>query len=89
LRAALEGLVEDLAPATPLARVQRCWPQLVTALAVAGEAAPTMMRDGVLTVTCTASVYAHELHLMTGDVIAALNAALGEEVVEALRVRSG
>lgn len=49
---------------------------------------PTALRDGVLTLTCSASVYAQELHLMGEDLIAAVNGALGEEAVSALRVRT-
>jgi predicted nucleic acid-binding Zn ribbon protein len=85
---ALEGLASRLEPATTLARVQRSWPRVSTALPVAAEGAPVALRDGTLTVACTASVYAHELHLIADDLIAALNGALGEEVVKTLRVRT-
>ena len=66
----------------------RCWPQVARALPVAAEGTPVALRDGTLTVACTASVYAHELHLIADDLIAALNGALGEEVVQKLRVRT-
>jgi predicted nucleic acid-binding Zn ribbon protein len=46
------------------------------------------MRDGVLTVTCSASVYAQELQLTSVELLAAINASLGEEAVRQLRVRS-
>jgi predicted nucleic acid-binding Zn ribbon protein len=88
LARALDGLADRLAPATTLARVQRVWPRIVAALPAAAEGTPTALREGVLSVSCSASVYAHELHLVGDDVIAALNGALGEEVVQALRVRT-
>jgi predicted nucleic acid-binding Zn ribbon protein len=86
---ALDGLTERLAPATTLARVQRVWPRVAAALPAAAEGTPAALRDGVLAVTCSASVYAHELHLIGDDVVAALNGALGEEAVRALRARTG
>jgi predicted nucleic acid-binding Zn ribbon protein len=85
----VERLVGRVAPGTPLARVQRCWPRVVTALAVAAEATPTGIHDGVLTITCSSAVYAQELHFLAAEVIASLNGALGEAVVDAVRVRSG
>jgi predicted nucleic acid-binding Zn ribbon protein len=88
LAKALDGLATRLEPATTLARVQRCWPRLVTALPAAAEGTPVALRDGTLTIACTASVYAHELHLIADDLTAALNGALGEEVVNTLRVRT-
>jgi predicted nucleic acid-binding Zn ribbon protein len=83
---ALEGLTATLAPATTLARVQEVW-ELATGPAVAAAARPTAERDGVLTVTCEAAVWAQELHMMAGDLVPALNAALGAEAVRELRCR--
>jgi predicted nucleic acid-binding Zn ribbon protein len=86
LSVALEGLTATLAPATTLARVQEVW-ELATGPAVAAAARPTAERDGVLTVTCEAAVWAQELHMMAGDLVPALNAALGAEAVRELRCR--
>lgn len=86
---AVAGLTDALSPATPLARIQRSWPEVAKALPVAQEASPTALRDGVLTVTCTAAVYAQELQLMVTDVVSAVNGALGEVLVSGLRARSG
>jgi predicted nucleic acid-binding Zn ribbon protein len=88
LGAAISELAERLAPTTPLARVQWCWAELAVALPVAAEGRPSAMRDGVLTVRCGASVYAQELQLMSGELVAAINGSLGEEAVRELRVRS-
>ena len=73
---ALAGVVEDLAPATTLARVQRVWVSAVGE-AIAREAEPVAERDGVVTVTCTSSVWAQEIELLAADLVARLNAAIG------------
>jgi predicted nucleic acid-binding Zn ribbon protein len=88
LSPALDTLTATLAPATTLARVQEAW-ELATGPAIASAARPTAERDGVLTVTCDAAVWAQELQLMAGDLVPALNAALGTETVRELRCRVG
>jgi predicted nucleic acid-binding Zn ribbon protein len=85
---AVDGLTATIAPATPLARVQGVW-ERTAGVAVAQAARPTAERSGVLTVTCTAAVWAQELSLMASELIARLNAALGDEVVRELRCRTG
>jgi predicted nucleic acid-binding Zn ribbon protein len=87
LARSLEGLVATLEPATTLARVQRVWTQ-AAGPALATAARPTAERDGVLTVTCAASVWAQELALMAGELIPRLNAELGERVIRELRCRA-
>jgi len=87
LAVAVDAFAATLAPATPLARVQRVWAQAVGA-AVAREAEPVAMRGATLTVACRSAVWAHELDLMSGEVTAALNEALGAPVVDALRCRA-
>lgn len=85
---ALGRLQSSLAPATPLAEVQRVWPQAVGEL-IAREAAPVSERGGVVTVACRASVWASELDLMAAIVIARLNAAIGRDAVKRLRCVTG
>jgi predicted nucleic acid-binding Zn ribbon protein len=87
LTAALDGLALALAPATTLARVQQVW-EPTAGPAIAAAARPTAERDGVLTVTCDAAVWAQELHLMAGDLVPALNAALGAQAIRELRCRT-
>ena len=77
----------QLAPATPLARVQRVWSDAVGE-AVAREAEPVAMRGTTLTVACDSAVWAQELDLMSHTLATALNEALGEPLVEALRCRA-
>jgi predicted nucleic acid-binding Zn ribbon protein len=88
LSAALQGLTSTLAPATTLARVQQVW-ERAAGPAIAVAARPTAEREGVLTVTCDAAVWAQELDLMAGELIARLNAALGGEPIRELRCRTG
>jgi predicted nucleic acid-binding Zn ribbon protein len=75
LAAALDTARVQWEPATLLAEVQRVWPRVVGA-AIAAEAQPTSERAGVLTVSCSASVWAQELDLMGMSIVGRLNAAL-------------
>ena len=88
LATALESLTASLAPITTLARVQEVW-ERATGPAIASAAQPVSERDGVLTVSCEASVWAQELELMAPELVRTLNAALGAELVQALRCRTG
>jgi predicted nucleic acid-binding Zn ribbon protein len=88
LSVALDTLTATLAPATTLARVQEVW-ELATGPAIAAASRPTAERDGVLTVTCDAAVWAQELHMLAGDLVPALNAALGAGAIRELRCRAG
>lgn len=86
LSMALERLDSALAPATTLARVQEVWAS-AAGPAVATAASPTAERDGVLTLTCEAAVWAQELELMAWEIIPRVNAALGSEAIRELRCR--
>jgi predicted nucleic acid-binding Zn ribbon protein len=87
LSLALDELTRDLAPATTLARVQEIW-ERTAGPAIALAARPTAERNGVLTVTCDASVWAHELDLMADELACRLNAALGADEIRELRCRT-
>ena len=88
LSAALGALTGTLAPASTLARVQEVW-ERVAGPAIAASACPTAERDGILTVTCAAAVWAQELDLMASELIVRLNAALNADSIHALRCRTG
>jgi predicted nucleic acid-binding Zn ribbon protein len=88
LGGAIDALTAQLAPATPLARVQEAW-ERAAGPAIAASARPTAEREGVLTLTCEASVWAQELDLMADQLIAALNRELGEQAIRELRCRTG
>ena len=75
LAVALDQVRDDLAPATLLAEVQRVWPEAVGET-IAGEAKPTAERGGVVTISCSASVWAQELDLMAPVLLERLNASL-------------
>jgi predicted nucleic acid-binding Zn ribbon protein len=81
------ALVDGLAPVSGLAAVQRAWPEAVGEV-IAAQAHPSADRDGVVTVTCTSSVWAQELTLMGPELAGRLNATLGAEIVRELRFRA-
>ena len=84
--AALAGVVDDLAPATTLAGVQRAWPAVVGE-AIAREAEPVAEREGVVTIACRSSVWAQEIELLAVELVPRLNEALGASA-QAPAVRS-
>jgi predicted nucleic acid-binding Zn ribbon protein len=88
LALALQELSAGLAPRTLLARVQEVWPS-VAGTAIAAASRPTAEREGVLTLTCEAAVWAHELEMMGPDLIERLNRALGEPAITHVRCRTG
>lgn len=84
LAGAVEALGSELAPRTLLADVQRVWSDAAGAV-IAAEAEPTSERNGVVTVSCRAAVWAQELELMGAELTARLNGALGSDRVRSLR----
>jgi predicted nucleic acid-binding Zn ribbon protein len=80
----VEQIRDQLAPETLLADVQRVWPEAVGE-AIAAEAQPTSERGGALTVSCSASVWAHELDLMAPVILERLNGALRAGRIARLR----
>ncbi len=85
---ALAALADDLAPQTVLAEVQRAWPGVVGP-SIAAQAEPTAERGGVVTVSCSASVWAQELDLMSVSIIERLNQALPSGAISRLRCVAG
>jgi predicted nucleic acid-binding Zn ribbon protein len=81
---ALDHIRDELAPDTLLAEVQRAWREVVGA-AIALEAQPTRERAGVVTVSCSASVWAQELDLMAPVIVERLNQRLRSGQVSRLR----
>ena len=76
LDAALEAVVREAAPSGLLPRVQACWEEAVGS-EVAVEAQPVAERDGVVTVACSSSVWAHGLELLGSNLLERLCSALG------------
>jgi predicted nucleic acid-binding Zn ribbon protein len=81
---ALDGVRDELAPQTLLAEAQRTWPAAVGD-AIAAEAQPSGERNGVLTISCSASVWANELDLMGPEIVERLNGLLESGSVTRLR----
>jgi predicted nucleic acid-binding Zn ribbon protein len=81
---ALGQIQADLEPDTVLAEVQRVWPRAVGPM-IAREAQPTRERSGVVTVSCSASVWAQELDLMAPTILGRLNELLRSGQVSRLR----
>jgi len=84
LSTALAGVVRDAAPATLLARVQAVWTE-VAGPKLALAATPVSEREGVVTVACESSVWAHELELLAPDLLAALEGRLDGRLATKLR----
>jgi predicted nucleic acid-binding Zn ribbon protein len=84
LTATLGHLREGLEPETLLGEVQGVWRDAVGE-AIALEARPTHERGGVLTVSCSASVWAQELDLMAPAIIEQLNCRLRRGAIARLR----
>jgi predicted nucleic acid-binding Zn ribbon protein len=81
---ALTRLGRELSPETLLGDVQRVWREAVGE-AIAAEAIPSAERSGVLTVSCSASVWAHELDLMGPVICERLNGLVGAGRIQRLR----
>jgi predicted nucleic acid-binding Zn ribbon protein len=81
---AIEQLREQLAPETVLASAQLAWREVVGEV-IAAQAQPTSERGGVLTVSCSASVWAQELDLMSPDILERLNERLDGASLTRLR----
>jgi predicted nucleic acid-binding Zn ribbon protein len=81
---ALERVRVEWEPETLLAEVQRVWSEAV-GLAISAEARPSSERAGVLTISCSASVWAQELDLMAPAILERLNTLLGGASVARLR----
>jgi predicted nucleic acid-binding Zn ribbon protein len=80
----VDRIRDELAPQTLLAEVQRAWPDAVGA-AIAAEAEPSSERGGMLTISCSGSVWAQELDLMGPAILESLNRSLRAGRVTRLR----
>jgi hypothetical protein len=84
LSLAIDRIQGELAPDTLLAQVQSAWRETVGD-AIAARATPTSERGGALTVSCSASVWAQELDLMSTAIVERLNGHLGGPRITRLR----
>jgi predicted nucleic acid-binding Zn ribbon protein len=88
IASAINPLRDEWAPETLLAEVQQVWASAVGE-AIAAEARAERERGGVLTVVCSASVWAHELDLMAPDILPRLNERLSRGRITRLKCVSG
>jgi predicted nucleic acid-binding Zn ribbon protein len=76
LAGALQEITAEIAPAGALARLQAAWAELAGPV-LAAEAEPVSERSGTVTVACSSAVWAHELELLSRDLLERVNGALG------------
>lgn len=88
MQTALALLADELAPDTVLAEIQRVWAEVVGP-SIAAQAQPTAERGGVVTISCSASVWAQELDLMSVAIIERVNGALRSGAITRLRCVAG
>jgi predicted nucleic acid-binding Zn ribbon protein len=84
LGVALGALGDSWQPETLLAAVQQIWPSAVGE-AIASEATPVAERAGVITVACSAAVWAQELDLIGPAIVEKLNRGIDRGAVRRLR----
>jgi predicted nucleic acid-binding Zn ribbon protein len=84
LALAIDHVRDELEPDSLLAEIQRVWHGAV-GVTIAAEAQPTTERGGVVTVSCSASVWAQELDLMAPVILERLNDHLRTGRVSRLR----
>lgn len=77
-----QGLVRRIREEEVLQR----WDEIV-GRAIANHARPTRLRSGVLWLEVTDATWRQELHMMRGGLVEKINAALGESVVQEIRLR--
>jgi predicted nucleic acid-binding Zn ribbon protein len=83
--AAIDAALGDAQPETLLASVQTAWAGAVGE-AIAAETTPVSERDGVVTVACTSSTWAHELDLLSDQIVSRLRSEMpSEAALEGLR----
>jgi predicted nucleic acid-binding Zn ribbon protein len=82
--AALAPLRDVWVPETLLGEVQAVWTDAVGAL-IAAEARPVSERGGVVTIACSAAVWAQELDLLSTTLLVRLNECLRDGGITRLR----
>lgn len=87
LAGALPGVLERVLPDTLLARAAVSWERAVGA-EIASHSEPVSERQGVVTVACDSSIWAHELTLMHDELVAALRRELPGEELSGLRFQT-
>lgn len=84
----LDRFTRDAQPASVLAELQRCWPEVAGEM-IAGWAQPVAERAGVVVVACDDSMIAHELEMIKPELLAKLKTRLGNDALRDLKFRIG
>lgn len=84
---ALDRVLDSIAPQTLLAGVQAAWPRAVGPR-IAAATTVTDEHEGIVVVECESAVWAHELEMMTPQLLESLKARLGAEAPQKLRFRA-
>ena len=84
LGGAFERFVSERAPQTLLAEVQSAWPA-VGGPQISARSEPVSEREGRVTIACENGAWAQELELMSDELRARIDAAIGPGRVTALR----
>lgn len=85
----IDRVTPEIAPATPLARIQAAWAEAAGPQVVA-NAAPVSLRDDVLVVVCSTSAWAQELEMMQVELGRALRERLDpDDRIVGFRFRVG
>lgn len=83
---ALAEFTDSIQPSTPLATMQKAWPGLVGET-VAKWSTPVSESGGVVTVECSDSMVAHELSMMSADLLEKLASQVPENRPKQLRYK--
>lgn len=83
---ALTEFTESIQPSTPLATMQKAWPGLVGE-AVAKWSTPVSESAGTVTIQCSDSVVAHELSMMSVDLLEKLASEVPDNRPKQLRFK--
>jgi len=81
---AIQRLVAEIAPQDPVTLIRMAWPKVVGDL-IAKETYPSSLRGGILTITCSSSVWAQELDLLSRKVLERLADEFGNSPAQRLR----
>jgi predicted nucleic acid-binding Zn ribbon protein len=84
LSSAIEAAAGELAPQTPLARVQAVWREAVGDVNAA-QGTPVRFAAGRLTVYCEHAGWAENLQLLGLEITRRLNDRIGEHIVREIR----
>lgn len=87
LAVSLADLVQDIAPATTLARVQAVW-EKAAGSRISAASQPIREHEGTLTLACSSSSWAQEIDMMASELVENLNTELGDELIRGLRFRA-